>query len=221
MSAAAIEPADVFTFSPENQAEVARILGRYPKGREHSAVLPLLDLAQRQQGWIDRSVMEVVSRLTGLAPMRVLEVTTFYTMFRQKPVGDHHIEVCTNISCWLKGSDEVVRAVKDELGLDLGQVSADKKFSAAEAECLGACVNAPSLQIGDHYYEDLTYENTVALIRKLKAGEKVSPGSQTGRQGSANASGPTTLTDPDLMGGGAIGTAKRQPLNDVRSEGEA
>lgn len=195
MSGAQVKTVDTFAFSPENQAEVTRILGRYPTGREHSAVLPLLDLAQRQQGWIDRSVMEAVSQLTGLAPVRVLEVTTFYTMFRQHPVGDHHIEVCTNISCWLKGSDEVVRAIKDELGLDLGQTSADKKFSAAEAECLGACVNAPALQIGDHYYEDLTYDSTVALIRKLKAGERVSPGSQTGRQGSSNAAGFTTLTE--------------------------
>ncbi|MBE1237084.1 NAD(P)H-dependent oxidoreductase subunit E [Phaeovibrio sulfidiphilus] len=182
-----------FAFTPENQAEARSILARYPKGREHSAALPLLDLAQRQQGYVDRSAMEAVAGLTGLAPIRILEVATFYTMFRHAPVGEHHFEVCTNISCWLRGSDEVLRALRDELGLDPGGKSDDGKFSVQECECLGACVNAPAVRVGDHYFEDLTYDNTVALIRKLRAGEKVVLGSQTGRVGSANAAGATAL----------------------------
>lgn len=183
-----------FQFSPENEEKARAILAKYPKGRERSGVLPLLDLAQRQQGWIDRAVIETVATWTQTPPMRVLEAASFYTMFRDKKVGHHHVEVCTNISCWLRGSDEILRALKDELGLDIGQMTADGLFSVAEAECLGACVNAPMVQIGDHYYEDLTYESARALIQKLKAGEPVTPGSQSGRQGACPATGPTTLT---------------------------
>ncbi|GEO82160.1 complex I 24 kDa subunit family protein [Pararhodospirillum oryzae] len=196
MSVTATPPGSTqpFRFTPENQAKAQAVLARYPEGRERSAVLPLLDLAQRQQGWIDRAVMETVAEMTHTPPMRVLEAASFYTMFRDRPVGRHHVEVCTNISCWLRGSDEVLRALRDELGIDLGGLTEDGLFSVAEAECLGACVNAPMVQIGDDYYEDLTYETTRALIGRLKAGLPVSAGSQGGRQGSCPAGGPTTLT---------------------------
>lgn len=184
-----------FAFSEENAAAARVILAKYPEGRERSAVLPLLDLAQRQQGWVDQAVIEAVAALTKTPPMRVLEAATFYTMFKREKTGRHHVEVCTNISCWLRGSDEILRALKDELGVDVGGMTEDGLFSVAEAECLGACVNAPMVQIGDHYYEDLTYDTARALVRKLKAGEPVTPGSQIGRHGSCPEGGPKVLKD--------------------------
>ncbi|MBK1663321.1 NAD(P)H-dependent oxidoreductase subunit E [Rhodospirillum rubrum] len=190
--AAGEQPA-TFAFTPENLEKAQAILAKYPKGRERSGVLPLLDLAQRQQGWVSHAAIEEVGRLTGTPRMRVLEVATFYTMYKLSPKGRHHIEVCTNLPCWLRGSDEILRAVRDELGIEVGGETDDGLFSLAEAECLGACVNAPMLQIGDDYYEDLTYETVRELVRKLKVGEPVTPGSQSGRQGACPEGGPTTL----------------------------
>jgi NADH-quinone oxidoreductase E subunit len=186
---------EAFQFTPDYMEQAKAILAKYPAGRERSGVLPLLDLAQRQLGWVSTGVVEEVARLTKTPAMKVLEVATFYTMYKHSPKGRHHIEVCTNIACWLRGSDEVVRAIKDELGVEMGGQTADDLFSVAEAECLGACCNAPMVQIGDAYYEDLTYENTRALIQDLKAGKPVKTCSQIGRHGSEPEGGPTTLKD--------------------------
>ncbi len=184
-----------FAFTPENMEQVKKIQSKYPAAGRRSAVMPLLDLAQRQEGWVTQAAIETVAEITGTPRMRVWEVATFYTMYKLSPVGKHHVEVCTNVPCWLRGSDEILRALKDELGLEPGDTSDDGMFSVAEAECLGACVNAPMLQIGDHYYEDLTYENTRAMIQAMKRGEAPKPGSQIGRQCSAPQGGPTTLKD--------------------------
>ncbi|MCF8480014.1 MAG: NAD(P)H-dependent oxidoreductase subunit E [Rhodospirillum sp.] len=186
---------EAFQFTPEYMEQAKAILAKYPQGRERSGVLPLLDLAQRQLGWVSTGVVEEVARITKTPRMKVLEVATFYTMYKHSPKGRHHVEVCTNIACWLRGSDEVLRAIKDELGIDVGGQTGDDLFSLAEAECLGACCNAPMLQIGDEYFEDLTYETTRDLVRKLKRGEPVKVGSQIGRSGSEPEGGPTTLAE--------------------------
>ncbi len=183
-----------FSFSPESLERARVILARYPEGRQASGVIPLLDLAQRQNdGWLSRPAMDAVAEFLEMAPIRVYEVATFYTMFNLQPVGEHHVQVCTNLPCWLLGSDQVVEGCRKSLGIDIGETTADGKFTLSEVECAGACVNAPVAQIGDHYYEDLDADGIATVLEALKRGETPSHGSQTGRQTSAPAGGPTTL----------------------------
>lgn len=184
-----------FSFDEANRKRAATIIARYPAGRQASAVLPLLDLAQRQAGgWLPVPAMDHVAAMLDMAPIRVYEVASFYTMFQLKPVGRHHIQVCTTTPCWLRGSDEVVEACRKVLGVELGETTVDGEFSLGEVECLGACVNAPVVQIGDEYYEDMDAARTEAVLEALKRGETPAGGSQSGRQTSAPAGGPTTLT---------------------------
>jgi len=188
------QPAE-FAFTPENKATADKIIAKYPAGRQASAVIPLLDLAQRQHhGWLPRAAMDHVAKLLAMAPIRVYEVATFYTMFNLKPVGRYHVQVCTTTPCWLRNSDAVLDACRKKLGVEVGQMSADKLFTLSEVECLGACVNAPMMQINDDYYEDLDARSTEAILDALKRGEKPKPGPQNGRITSAPASGPTTLS---------------------------
>ncbi|PCJ60380.1 MAG: NADH-quinone oxidoreductase subunit NuoE [Rhodospirillaceae bacterium] len=183
-----------FVFSGPNQTKVERILAKYPEERQASAVLPLLDLAQRQSGgWLPRAAMDHVAEFLSMPPIRVYEVATFYTMFNLKPVGEHFIQICTTTPCWLRGSGDIVRACKETLGIGPGETTEDGKFTVAEAECLGACVNAPMIQIGDDYYEDLDPEGMKKILELLQRGEKPTPGSQTGRRCGAPQSGPKTL----------------------------
>jgi NADH-quinone oxidoreductase E subunit len=183
-----------FEFTPENRAEAERIIAKYPPGRQASAVIPLLDLAQRQHGgWLPRAAMDHVAKVLAMAPIRVYEVATFYTMFNLTPVGRYHVQVCTTTPCWLRDSDAVVDACRKTLGVELGGTTADGLFTLSEVECLGACVNAPMMQVNDDFYEDLDARSTEAILGALKRGEKPKPGSQTGRVTSAPASGPTTL----------------------------
>ncbi len=185
---------DSFTFSAENQARIETIIAKYPKGRQASAVLPLLDLAQREcGGWLPRAAMDHVAGVLSMPPIRVYEVATFYTMFNLKPVGEHFVQVCTTTPCWLRGSDEVLRAVKETVGVGPGETSQDGKFTVTEVECLGACVNAPMIQINDDYYEDLDFDSMKTLLEALRRGEKPKPGSQTGRRCGAPQSGAKTL----------------------------
>jgi NADH-quinone oxidoreductase subunit E len=137
--------------------------------------------------------MDYVAEILSMPPMRVYEVATFYTMYNLSPVGKHFVEICTTTPCWLRGSDKIVEACEKHLGIKIGETTKDGQFTIKEAECLGACVNAPMLQIGDHYYEDLTPENTVALLNDLKAGKKPKAGPQSGRKSSEPLSGATTL----------------------------
>jgi len=177
-----------FSFSPESLERARVILARYPEGRQASGVIPLLDLAQRQNdGWLSRPAMDAVAEFLEMAPIRVYEVATFYTMFNLQPVGEHHVQVCTNLPCWLRGSDQVVEGCRKSLGIDIGETTADGKFTLSEVECAGACVNAPVAQIGDHYYEDLDADGIATVLEALKRGETPSHGSQTGRQTSAPA----------------------------------
>jgi NADH-quinone oxidoreductase subunit E/NADH dehydrogenase (ubiquinone) flavoprotein 2 len=189
---AASQPA-AFAFSPENLEAARAAIAKYPPGRQHSAVMPLLDLVQRQEGWICRAAMEAVGAMLDMAPIRVEEVATFYTMYNLAPVGRFHVQVCTNLPCMLRGSDDVVVAARAALGVDFGQTTADGLFTLSEVECLGACVNAPMMQINDAYYEDLDAASTRRVLEALARGETPAPGPQNGRQFSCPAGGPTTL----------------------------
>lgn len=183
-----------FEFTPENLKVAEAVIARYPEKRQMSAVMPLLDLAQRQHGWLPRAAMDHVAAMLRMAPIRVYEVATFYSMYFLQPVGRHVVHVCTTTPCWLRGSADIVQACRQRLGIGLGETTADGKFTLIEVECLGACVNAPMFQVGDEYYEDLTPESAVAVLDALDRGETPEPGSQAGRQTSAPAGGPTTLT---------------------------
>ena len=201
MSAPAHKEPDSFAFDTESEAKIAIILKRYPEGKQASAVIPLLYVAQRQMGrltqsaWVPRVAMDVIADRLSMPPIRVYEVATFYFMFNMKPIGRHHLQLCGTTPCMLRGSDDVLRACKDAGGLKgVGDTSADGLFTLTEVECLGACVNAPILQIDDDYYEDLDYESAVKLLEAFKRGERPKPGSAIGRQASAPAGEQTVLT---------------------------
>jgi len=192
---------DSFAFDAESEAKIAKILPRYPEGKQASAVIPLLYVAQKQMGrqtgsaWVPRIAMDVIADRLSMPPIRVYEVATFYFMFNTRPIGKFHLQVCGTTPCWLRGSDDVLRACKDAGGLKgYGDTSADGNFTLTEMECMGACVNAPMIAVDDDYYEDLDYESTVKLIEALKRGERPTPGSVIGRQFSAPVGGPTVLT---------------------------
>jgi NADH-quinone oxidoreductase E subunit len=187
---------ETFAFTPQNQALADKIIARYPAGRQASAVLPLLDLAQRQVGgWLPRAAMDHVARVLDMAPIRVYEVATFYTMFNLQPVGKYLLQVCRTTPCWLRGADKLTETCKRKLGIGLKQTTTDGKFTLVEVECLGACVNAPVIQVNDDLYEDLDPARLEALLGKLARGEQPPAGSQIGRQGSAPVGGPTTLVE--------------------------
>ncbi|CAH0153122.1 NAD(P)H-dependent oxidoreductase subunit E [Roseomonas sp. CECT 9278] len=190
-----------FAFDAESEAKIATILPRYPEGKQASAVIPLLYVVQKQMGrqtgsaWVPRVAMDVVADRLSMPPIRVYEVATFYFMFNTKPIGRYHLQVCGTTPCWLRGSDDVLRACKDAGALKgYGDTSADGLFTLTEMECMGACVNAPMIAVDDDYYEDLDYESTVRLIESLKRGERPKPGSVISRQTSAPEGGPQVLT---------------------------
>ena len=190
-----------FAWSDENQTKRNEILGRYPKGREQSASIPLLDLAQRQvgaetetRGWLPVPVIEFVAREIGVPYMRVYEVATFYTMFNLAPVGRYHVQVCGTTPCMLAGSDDVLAACKNR-GLIKGHTTPDGLFTLTEVECMGTCANAPMVQINDDNYEDLDYDRTAAVLDALAKGERPEPGSTTGRRASCPEGGPTSLKE--------------------------
>ncbi|MFY9288538.1 MAG: NADH-quinone oxidoreductase subunit NuoE [Alphaproteobacteria bacterium] len=191
-----VEQPKSFTFTDDNLKRAKAIIAKYPEGRQASAVIPLLDIAQRQSGnWLPRAAIEYVGEMLEMPEIRVYEVATFYTMFNLQPVGQHFIQVCTTTPCWLRGSADIVKACKDKLHIDKGETTSDGKFSLTEVECLGACVNAPMVQINDDFFEDLTPELMTKLIDDLAAGKKPDVGSQTGRRGSCAQKGPTSLKD--------------------------
>lgn len=190
-----------FRWTPENERRAAEIIARFPKGREQSASLALLDLAQRQvgaetrtQGWLPVPVIEYVAKQIGVAYIRVFEVATFYTMYNLAPVGRYHVQVCGTTPCMLAGSDEVMAACRNH-GLVKGKTTPDGLFTLTEVECLGACANAPMVQINDDNFEDLDYDRTTAVLEALARGETPPAGSQTGRRASCPAGGPTTLKE--------------------------
>jgi len=198
---AVAQPAS-FAFSPENLKKAEAFITKYPPGRQASAVLPLLDLAQRQSGnWLPRAAMETVAEMLNMPPIRVYEVASFYAMFNLKPVGKHFFQICTTTPCWLRGSDQVVNACRKKLGIGIGETTQDGLFTLAEVECLGGCVNAPIIQVNDDFYEDLDGKSTEVLIDALKAGKQPPAGSVKKRQGSAPEGGATTLKELSFAGG--------------------
>jgi NADH-quinone oxidoreductase subunit E len=185
-----------FDFTGENLERAKAHIAKYPAGRQASAVLPLLDLAQRQHGgWLSRAAMDRVAELLGMAPIRVYEVATFYTMYNLRPVGRYLLQACTTTPCWLRGSDQVVSTCERRLGISVGGTTSDGLFTLVEVECLGACVNAPVLQVNDDFYEDLDGPATEVLLDSLRAGNVLPPGSAIGRHGSEPISGRRTLTE--------------------------
>ncbi|MGA9583622.1 MAG: NAD(P)H-dependent oxidoreductase subunit E [Allosphingosinicella sp.] len=173
-----------FAFTDDNDRQAKLLVGRYPPGRQQSAVIPLLDLAQRQvgaetgtQGWLPIPVIEYVAKYLGMPYIRAYEVATFYTMFNLRPVGRFHVQVCGTTPCMLRGSDDVFEACKAK-GMRKGQTTPDGLFTLSEVECLGACANAPMVQINDDNYEDLTFETTTAVLEALARGEMPKPGPQ-------------------------------------------
>lgn len=186
-----------FEFSDENYAQIETILKRYPKNYAASAVIPLLDLAQRQNGgWLPLSAMNKVARLLEMAPIRVYEVASFYTMFNREKIGKYNIQVCTTTPCMLRGGYDILDATKEHLGIGVGGDTKDGLFHLMEVECLGACVNAPMVQINDHYYEDLTKDSIKHVLDDLKAGRDPKIGPQVDRNGCEGPQGRTSLTMP-------------------------
>jgi len=189
-----------FVWTPENAAQAAKIVARYPEGRQRSAVMPLLDLAQRQvgaetgtQGWLPIPVMEYVAQYLDMPVIRVVEVATFYFMYNLVPVGKFHVQVCGTTPCMLRGSDEIMAACKKR-GMSKGHVSDDGLWTLTEVECMGNCASAPMVQINDDNYEDLTPESLDKVLDALAAGKTPKPGTQLkGRHTVEPLGGPTTL----------------------------
>jgi NADH-quinone oxidoreductase subunit E len=193
-AASGVKQPATFAFTPDHLKRAEQIISKYPPGRQASAVLPLLDLAQRQSGnWLPRVAMDYVAGILGLAPIRVYEVATFYSMFNLEPVGKWFLQICGTTPCWLRGSDDVIRTCERKLGIRMGETTPDGQFTLKEVECLGACVNAPVIQVNDDFYEDLDAAATAKLIDQLAAGTPPPKGSVIGRQNSAPVGGPLTL----------------------------
>ncbi|KAF2639943.1 NADH-ubiquinone oxidoreductase-like protein 24 kDa subunit [Massarina eburnea CBS 473.64] len=194
-----------FKFTAQNEELIKEVLSRYPSQYKKAAVMPLLDLGQRQHGFTSISVMNEVARLLEMPPMRVYEVATFYTMYNRNPVGRYHVQVCTTTPCMLRNSDAVMKACEDTLGIHHGQTTQDGLFTFTEVECLGACANAPMVQINDDFYEDLTYETTVSLLKALQHASKAT-GAKPGETGLAGEAGNASLSGQsgNATGGKAI-----------------
>lgn len=215
-----MQPAS-FAFNAANAEWAQMTIAKYPQGRQASAVISLLWRGQEQEGWVTHPMIESVAKMLAMPFIRVLEVATFYTMFHLEPVGTL-LEVCTTTPCWLRGSDAVVEACKKHIHPHQHTLSADGKFSWMEVECLGACVNAPMLQIGSDFYEDLDGPLTEQLIADLKAGKLIKPGPANSRHTSEPEGGATTLTDPALYDGSIIGKYKVQaPPQPANTDAEA
>ena len=184
---------DSFAFTPENMDWAATQIAKYPEGRQASAVLPLLWQAQKQGGgWLSEPAIRCVADMLDMPYMRALEVATFYSMFNLSPVGKYFVQLCGTTPCWLRGADDLKAVCRRQIG-EPGDISEDNKLSWIEVECLGACVNAPMVQINDDFYEDLTADTFERLLEDLRHGRNVMTGPQNGRQASAPEGGPTVL----------------------------
>ena len=174
---------EIFNWSQDNFKRASEIIKKYPESKQQSAVIPLLDLAQRQNlALLSKTAIEKVAETLSMSYIRVLEVATFYSMFNLEPVGENFVQICRTTPCWLRGSDKLVEVAKDVSNTKLGETSDDKKFTIVEVECLGACCNAPMVQINDDYYEDLDADSFKKLLTNLKQSKEITKGSQIGRQ---------------------------------------
>ncbi len=195
------------SFEFRDMTKVSDILSRYPKGKQRSATMPLLDLAQRQVaedgatanppygGWIPRAAMDKIAEIVDVPPVKIYEVATFYSMYNLAPVGKYLVQMCTTTPCMLCGSGNIVKTCESELGIHTGETTKDGLFTIVEVECLGACVNAPMVQVNDDYFEDLTPESMKTLLSDLKSAKSVKVGSQNGRISSMALAGTTTMAE--------------------------
>lgn len=187
---------ETFIFTHDNLIDAKKIIEKYPKKHKASALMPLLDMAQRQNSnWLSRTAIVAVAEMLDVPLMRAFEVASFYSMFNLEPVGKHLVQLCRTTPCWLAGGEAIAQACEKHLGIAIGQTTEDGLFTLKEVECLGACVNAPVMQINDDMYEDLTPDNVVKILDALEAGKKPMIGSQSGRQGSCPCSGLTCLKE--------------------------
>lgn len=196
----AAEQPDSFAFSADTMEKANWWIAKYPQGRQASAVIPIMWLAQKQEGWVSEPAIRAIAELLSMPAIRVLEVATFYTMFHLSPVGKHHFQLCGTTPCMLRGAEDLKEVCRRRIGA-AHKPSADGMFSWEEVECLGACVNAPVVAIDDYYHEDLTPAALEAAMDKLARGEKINPGSAIGRQTSAPDGEAKVLTDPSLYDG--------------------
>jgi len=188
-----------FDFTPENWTKATHILSKYPDGYKRSAVMPLLDLAQRQcGGWLPLSAMNKVAKVLSCPPMLVYEVASFYTMYNRNPIGKYFVQVCGTTPCELCGARELIHKLEKHLGVHCGDTTSDKIFTLLEVECLGACVHAPMMQINDDYYEDLTPETAITILNDLKAGRQPKTNSQKGRRVAEPFGERTSLKEPPM-----------------------
>ncbi|HKT54154.1 MAG TPA: NADH-quinone oxidoreductase subunit NuoE [Caulobacteraceae bacterium] len=200
-----------FAFSAETLEAAKTWIAKYPEGRQQSAVIPVLWLVQKQEGWVCEPAIRAIGELLKMPAIRVFEVATFYTMFQLEPVGAAAlVQVCGTTPCMLRGAGDLIKVCEAKIG-PRNHLSADGKFTWEEVECLGACVNAPMAQINDYYYEDLTPEILTQILDDFGAGEKPKPGSYAGRHSSEPAGGALTLTDPALYDGSAAKPIKALP----------
>ena len=177
-----------FEWSKDNFNKITNILKKYPSNKIQSAVIPLLDLAQRQNdGWLSKNSMEKVAETLSMSYIRVLEVATFYSMFNLEPIGKNFVQICRTTPCWLRGSDKLSKVAQEVCDTKVGGTSEDKKFTVVEVECLGACSNGPMIQINNDFYEDLDEESTKTIIDNIKNNKPNKIGSQKGRRSSENA----------------------------------
>ncbi len=195
------------TFKFRDEKKVREIIGRYPKGRQRSAVMPLLDLVQKQMaedgakadppygGWLPAAAIDEVARIIDEPSIHVLEVATFYSMYNLEPVGKYLIQICTTTPCWLQGADSVMKGCCDRLGIQPGETTPDGMFSVKEVECLGACVSSPVVQINEDYYEDVSGTSIIGIIDALAEGKSPRKGSQMGRKSTMPMTGATTLLE--------------------------
>jgi NADH-quinone oxidoreductase subunit E len=204
-----------FAFTPENLEWAKARIAKYPPGRQQSAVIPILWRAQEQSGgWLPQKAIEATAELLGMAKIRVLEVATFYTMFNLSPVGRFHVQFCGTTPCMLRGADALKKVLHRVIGHE-NEVTADGTFSWTEVECLGACVNAPMVQINADYYEDLTPELLTRILNDLAAGRTPKAGPQVDRHLSAPIGGENTLTDPSIYEAARPAPAAEPPMADA------
>ncbi|MNX62704.1 NADH-quinone oxidoreductase chain 2 [compost metagenome] len=212
------EQPESFAFSKDTKAKAEWWIKKYPENRRQSAVIPILWLVQKQEGWVSEPAIRAIGELLGMAYIRVLEVATFYTMFQLEPVGKTAlIQVCGTTPCMLRGANELMRVCKEKIG-DKDVLSADGRFTWQEVECLGACSNAPMAQINDYYYEDLTPETMAQIIDDFAAGQSPKPGSRVGRHTSEPEGGAKVLTDPTLYDGSRAKKIKSLPNSQPAAE---
>jgi NADH-quinone oxidoreductase subunit E len=217
---AAVQP-DSFTFSAQSLKEAKIWIAKYPAARQQSAVIPVLWLVQKQEGWVCEPAIRAIAEMLGMPRIRVLEVATFYTMFMLEPVGTHAlVQVCGTTPCALRGANDLIAVCQKKFG-NRDHRSADGKFYWQEVECLGACSNAPMAAINDYYYEDLTVESFEAILDDFAAGKKPKPGSYIKRQGPAPEGGPLVLVDPKLYDGSAAKPIKSLPNAAPKPKGKA